>query len=317
MAKKGEQIYHCYNHALDWLDKHRELFNPLTSPSDDPSTEIYLTKALGELGLLCMLTSRSTKDDLDPRIEHCLQLLLAIWQQSHYYERVVRRPEYFQMYTMIYLVLQQCGIIPDTQKALIQQVIDQGYVLATETTPMRLLDRRHMLDCGQFRHDLPSYAELYQQTLLAQTPELVYLTDTDIYAITHTIFYLTDFGRISSPFLQGDHLTTIRGCIETLLGVYIRHKNWDLVGELLLDCYCLHWYPEIIFDLAWTEISQHQLPDGSVPGPRYSQEKRGTLDDTAGEQYCFEENYHTTIVNALAGILIYHDGETLTNQTEQ
>lgn len=310
MANNFEQIYLCYDHALDWLDEHRELFNPLTHELDNSSTDIYLTKASGELGLLCMLYYRGTQGDVEPRVERFLQLLSSIWQQPQYQERIVRRPEYFQIYTMLYVVLQQCNVITDASKELIQRVIDQGYVVAAETTPMRLLDRRHMLDCGQFRHSLPSYEQLYHNTLLAQTPELVYLTDTDVYAITHILFYLTDFGRSPSSILHGEHLTTIQWMIETLLGLYLRRKNWDLVGELLLDCYCLHWYPDTVFDLAWKAIRNSQLPDGSIPGPRYSQEQRETLDSSASRDYCFEENYHTTIVNAITSFLTYQDLKT-------
>jgi hypothetical protein len=308
MSENFEHIYLCYDHALDWLDEQRELFNPLTYKTENSSSDIYLTKALGELGLLCMLYYRSTKGDLEPRVKRLLQLISSVWQQPEYQERIIRRPQYFQIYTMIYVVLQQCNVITEANKELIQRVIDQGYVTAVETTAMRLLDRRHMLDCGQFRHSLPSYEQLYHNTLLARTPELVYLTDTDVYAITHTLFYLTDFGRSSSSILSGEHLTTIQWMIETLLGLYVRRKNWDLVGELLLDCYCLHWYPDVIFDLAWTTIRDYQLPDGSVPGPRYTQEQRETLDDSGSSRhYCFEENYHTTIVNAITSFLTYQD----------
>ena len=310
MVENFDKIYHCYNHALNWLDERKELFNPLAYESDNPSSDLYLTKALGELGLLCMLYYRSADGEIDPRITSFLDLISSIWEQAEYQERIMRRPEYFQIYTMVYIVLRQCNIIPETNKPLIQRVIDQGYVIATETTPMRLLDRRHMLDCGKFQYSLPSYEDIYHQTLLAQSPELAYLTDTDVYAITHTLFYLTDFGRTPSPLLHGEHLAKVQWIIETLLGLYVRRKNWDLVGELLLDCYCLHWYPEVIFDLAWKTITQCQLPDGSIPGPRYSQEQQATLDDTASLHYCFEENYHTTIVNALTCFLTYQELKT-------
>lgn len=311
MAEQSEQIYQCYNRALNWLDQYRELFDPLAVESDDPSEEIYLTKALGELGLLCMLYCRHAQGEVEPRIQRFLQLIASVWQQPQYQERISRRPEFFQIYTMIYIVLQQCNVINEESKQFIQQVIDQKYVIAAETTPMRLLDRRHMLDCGKFQHSMPPYEEIYRYTLLAQTPELVYFTDTDVYAVTHTLFYLTDFGRTSSPVLQGEHLTRLQWIIEILLGLYLRHKNWDLVGELLLDCYCLHWYPAVVFDLAWETIGNNQLAEGAIPGPRYSQEQQEKLeDDTARKHYSFEENYHTTIVNAITGFLTYQDIKT-------
>jgi hypothetical protein len=98
----------------------------------------------------------------------------------------------------------------------------------------------------------------------------------------------------------------VRWMIETLLGVYLRHKHWDLVGELLLACQCLHWFPEIIFETAWETVLQSQLPDGSIPGPRFSVEQLSSMDSVQKRDYCFEQNYHTTIVNAMAGFLAYH-----------
>jgi len=306
MPIQSQQLYLLYNKAFDWIDQNIELFNPLKHENDSNTSNLYQTKALGELGLLCMLYQRCTKGILEPRIERFLLFIYNIWQHPEYQERIVRRPEYFQIYTMIYIVLQQCNVInDDSYKEIIQRTLDQGYVTVTETTPMRLLDRRHMLDCGKFNHNLPSYEELYKNTLLAKTPPVIYLTDTDVYAITHTLFYLTDFGRSSATMLNGDHLLTVRWIIETLLGLYLRRKHWDLVGELLLTCQCIHWYPKIIFEMAWETMVKFQLPDGSMPGPRFYDEQLSKIDGLQKIHYCFEQNYHTTIVNAITSFLTY------------
>jgi hypothetical protein len=307
MPLEERQLHLFCKKAFHWIDQHRHLFNPLQHEQENNSSSLFQTKALGELGLLCMLYHRSAVDSQEPEIEHFLRLIYEVWQHPEFQERITRRPEYFQLYAMVYVVLQQCHMINDSYKATIQQVIDQHYVTATETTPMRLLDRRHLLDCGKFDHSLPSYEELYKHTLLAHEPSIVYLTDTDVYAITHTIFYLTDFGHRVAPELDEDHLLTVRWIIETLLGLYLRRRHWDLVGELLLDCYCLHWYPDIVFTVAWEILIEAQLADGSMPGPRFSEEQLSGLRDHQRTLYCFEQNYHSTIVNAITSFLIHQD----------
>lgn len=307
MSLQAQQLYFYYKKAFHWIDQHRDLFNPLQHEEENNASSLYQTKALGELGLLCLLYHRHATGSREPEVERFLRLIYDIWQHAEFQERIVRRPEYFQLHIMVYVVLQQCNMINNSYKEIIQQIIDQKYVTATETTAMRLLDRRHMLDCGQFDHSLPSYEELYKNTLLAKEPAIVYLTDTDVYAITHALFYLTDFGRCVAPVLDGDHLLAVRWIIETLLGLYLRRRHWDLVGELLLDCYCLHWYPDIIFTLAWEILMEAQLADGSIPGPRFSEEHLSLLPDSQKMQYCFEQNYHTTIVNAITSFLIYQE----------
>jgi hypothetical protein len=302
-----QKLHIFYNNAFNWIDQNIELFNPLKYENESNTLGLYQTKALGELGLLCMLYHRCSKGVLEPKVEHFLLFIYEIWQRPEYQERIVRRPEFFQIYTMIYVVLQRCAIINDSSKEIIQRTLDQGYVTATETTAMRLLDRRHLLDCGKFQHNLPSYEELYKNTLLAKTPPVIYLTDTDVYAITHTLFYLTDFGRCSMIKLDGEHLAKVCWIIETLLGLYLRRKHWDLVGELLLTCQCLHWYPEIIFEMAWEALLEAQLADGSIPGPRFSVEQLSSMDSVQKISYCFEQNYHTTIVNAMTGFIGYYE----------
>ena len=217
MPLQLQQLYQFYHNAFHWLEQNIEHFNPLKDGSD--TFGLYQTKALGELGLLCMLYHRTAKGDVEPAVERFLCFIYNIWQQPEYQERIVRRPEYFQIQIMIYTVLQQCNVINDSYKGIIQGIIDQGYVTATETTAMRLLDRRHMLDCGKFRHNLPPYQELYHNTLLAKAPPVIYLSDNDVYAITHTLFYITDFGRSSAPMLDGEHLSIVRWMIETLPGI--------------------------------------------------------------------------------------------------
>jgi hypothetical protein len=303
MPEQLQQLNQFYQNAFRWLDQNIDLFDPLKNENGSTSLYLYQTKALGELGLLCMLYHRCSDGILEPTVERFLSFIYSAWQRPAYQENIVRRPEYFQIYAMIYIVLQQCKIINDSYKGIIQRTLDQGYITATETTPMRLLDRRHLLDCGKFNHNLPSYEELYKNTLLAKNPPLFYLTDADVYAITHTLFYLTDFGRASAPMLAGEHLSTIQWIIETLLGVYLRRKHWDLVGELLLCCLCIHWYPDIIFTLAWEALMKNQLPDGSIPGPRFSEEQASKKEGAQRKQYCFEQNYHTTIVCSITCFL--------------
>ncbi|HEY7415346.1 MAG TPA: hypothetical protein VH593_09150, partial [Ktedonobacteraceae bacterium] len=190
-----------YKKAFRWIDRYKNLFDPLDHEWEKDTPDIYQTKALGELGLLCLLYHRYDREMKENEVKGFLHLIFDVWQHAEYRERIVRRPEYFQLHVMVYITLQQCGMIDTSYKGIIQQVIDQRYVTETETTAMRLLDRRHMLDSGQFSHSLPSYEELYKNTILAKEPSLIYLTDTDVYAITHTLFYLTDFGRRNASVL--------------------------------------------------------------------------------------------------------------------
>jgi hypothetical protein len=67
MPLQLQQLYQFYYNAFHWLEQNVEHFNPLKDGSD--TLGLYQTKALGELGLLCMLYHRSAKGDVEPAVE--------------------------------------------------------------------------------------------------------------------------------------------------------------------------------------------------------------------------------------------------------
>ena len=105
--------------------------------------------------------------------------------------------------------------------------------------PFRLMDLRNVLDAGGFQHDLPQTEALYRSTLLHQRPLPHYLTNADVYCLTHAIFYVTDFGAALPGFVGPDDLTGHRTLVEQLLGLFVRLGDWDLTSELLLCRRCL------------------------------------------------------------------------------
>jgi hypothetical protein len=250
-----------------------------------------------------MLYHRSVEKNRDSRINSFILFVHNIWRRPVYQERVVRNQESLRLYAMIYINLLLCDAVDRSFCEIIQRVLDQGYATSVENVPFRAIDIRHMLDSVGFKHNLPSYDFLYQQTLLAKVPPILYLADLDVYTITHTLFYLSDFGFHSISAIPDEQIPTICWMAGSLLGLYLRQKNWDLVSELLLCCRCLRWPPPVVFDAAWKSLLDAQLPDGSIPGPHFSEEEMKKLDGLERSKYCFEKNYHTTLVSALTCFL--------------
>jgi hypothetical protein len=50
-----------------------------------------------------------------------------------------------------------------------------------------------------------------------------------------------------------------------------------------------------------------QLPDGAIPGPRFLEEHSSALQESERQNYFFEQNYHTTVVNAITCFLLYQE----------
>ena len=287
--------------ALDWFIENLELFDPFREAG---KFDQYYAKPLLELSLTCMLYVRSRHQGKDHRINEIALFVDRIWRRPEYWQRLVRFPETLLLYGMTSIALRRCGLGNSCDAELMARVLEEGYASAVEVVPYRALDFRYMIDCGEYNLTFPTYSEIYNGTLLSKNPTPLYLTDEDVYAVTHTLFYISDFGARAPEAIPQEQLPAAKRLVALLLGVYVRSKNWDLVAELLISCQCLDWRPGFVFDTAWEDLMTAQRADGVVPGPYFSAEKMQKLSGIEQRVYDLKQNYHTTLVSALAGFLI-------------
>jgi hypothetical protein len=178
-----------------------------------------------------------------------------------------------------YASLRECGFRDDDYERRLREFLKEGYVSAAERIATRDLDFIHSLQKLGLEYTGERAAEVYAKSLLAQHPSLYPLTTDDIYAITHVIFFVTDFGRIPGCFSQPDtdYLST---ALPRLLRYCLQKGNWDLLTV--------------------------QEDDGSFAGPVGDQQGRAwaaaqvARHDTDQTWRSFHDNYHTTLVALIA-----------------
>lgn len=255
---------------------------------------------MAEVAFLCAVVRRA-RPDMFPHAERLVSFVADVWSRAEYQDLIVRNPESLQLYVLTYDSLLQCGIDVTACAPTIESVIAEGYATSIEAVPFRLMDLRNVLDSGTFRHALPTQEELFRRTLLASRPSLLYLTNADIYCLTHAIFYVSDFGFASPPFFLPDEVDYYRQMFDRLLGFCVRIRDWDLTSELLICAQCLRSETTVTEQAAWQALVDAQLVDGSVPAPGHDPD--GPEARRSPTTYAFEHNYHTTLVAALAGIV--------------
>jgi hypothetical protein len=134
--------------------------------------------------------------------------------------------------------------------------------------------------------------ELTSRTWLGGQPEPWTPSLLSLYAMTHTVFHLTDWG--ARPRGLPEHLQAyLHAWLPAWLEVYVEAGHWDVVAEMLIVDLCLTEPDHPV--ATWDPLARAQQPDGllpAVPGrvPR----------DTAR---AFRNHYHSTVVGAIAGTL--------------
>jgi hypothetical protein len=298
-AQSGPMRYsreELVNNGISWVKRNLHFFDPI---KDEERVNTNTLKPFAELAHFCMIVGRHRPEYLTAELANVIEFVDHAARRSIFRDRIVRQPSLFLLYAGIYIALGHCGRGEQSWREVIQRLIDAGYVSAIERVPFRNLDLRHLLDSARYSHNMPSRLSLYRQTLCRQLPSVLYLTDNDVYSITHTLFYLSNFGEVKIDNILGLKKRQTCEILELLLGIFTRQGNWDIVGELLICCACLNWHPKPMSELAWQGLLSGQFKPGEIAGPRFDPKKV----KKKNINYRFEQNYHTTLIGIIACVM--------------
>jgi hypothetical protein len=281
--------------SLKWIEANSSFFKHFHNLRLDEFSQT----AIAELALLCVLLKRSQRRELNSKIETFLDLIERVYRCPRFHESIYRNKQAFAGHLIVWIALSdRCSdlIIP---RQKIQLMIDGGSITSIERVPYRTLELRYLLDLGGFRHNLPSEKTVFRLTTLAGLVDAIHLLDSDIYNMTHTVFYLTDFGRRTSHALSRNRSHTLR-LLETLLGMSIHAHNWDLVAELILSIKCLGEHDNLWIKFGWNALSKFQRQDGTIREPKVAWLKLPLLQALSQKELGFMTCYHKAIVTILA-----------------
>lgn len=277
--------------ALDWIESSFRFFDPLTHVS--PKRTVFAMKGAAEVAMLCSLALRQARR---PRYAALAERIFGIFRNEAVQEHLIRNPASVPSLGL-YASLRLCGFEDLRYRARIEALLHSGYLEATERSPSSELDYVHSLHHAGF--PVPEVANVYRRTLTGHHPPLDPLTNEDVYTITHTIFFTTDFGRIDPPFFSGDDRRWFRLALPRLTAFYLRRADWDLSAELLITLGATGTTDVPEFVRGWELLLKVQNEDGSYDGPVDKLKDVGAP-AVEPEWAVFRDNYHTTLAVLLA-----------------
>jgi hypothetical protein len=260
---------------------------------------------LAELALL--LACRRRLDPSAPNGDYLglLDLVTDVSGRRSHRDLIARHPRSLWMYGPICAALRLWGREDPELRWMVSQAVSAGYPVHWERLPYRYLDYLHFLDLAGFPHYLESLGDAYRYTLLASSPNALELTEDDAYTITHTVFYMTDFGLRRPPWPASFDPTRASELVEDLLRHYRVQEQSDLVAELIICAACLGNDPAGELSQAWRHLLHHQAPDGAVQTPEHLVGGPSLEGRPEGEQR-WMRCYHTTTMVAVAALVSRH-----------
>ncbi|MGP3636560.1 DUF6895 family protein [Streptomyces sp. 24-1644] len=292
--------------ALDWLGRNLDHFDPFSASAR--SATHGKAKAALELALLRHCAART--EAVPEALSGATALVRKLWQDPDFPRLFDEVPAHASTYGLIYAALAPDGI-DDTECRTTLARLSPDLLSPDGKSPYRRIEIRYYADKAGVRHGMEPYAELLPRSPLvalraagSENPaaqDAAPLTTPEAYALTHTGFYLGDFGR-TVPGLTGSALAHALALVCRMLDHCVEHDRWDLAAELLLTQFILGSDPlRTASGAAAVEcLIRAQQPDGAIPGR--SAALKAPPSAPAGE--FFRKAYHTTLVTALMALIV-------------
>lgn len=285
--------------ALGWMGRNLAFFDPLSSGSPLPPER--RAKAALELAIVCHAWAK-LKPATQPGLrEEASALLRKIWADPAFLELIdAHGGQYAGAQLLTYAALAPDGVCDDLRSAALARARDDGYLSpATDSAYLRL-ETRYYADKANAEHGIEEYWELAARSVLARLPAPPVPLGV-AYTMTHTAFYLSDYGSRAMDLPDGARARAER-LVSSMIFSCAGQELWDLTGELVITAACLGAVLGVTpaMRAGLDCLARAQQESGAIPGRSAARRAKPCLTDG---QF-FRVSYHTTLVAVLIALIV-------------
>lgn len=287
---------HVAERAIEWITSNLDLFQLSHATTDEQ--RLWLLKPLGELLLTLDVLDRSGLQSW-ASVSKLVSLGVELaWRETgsgQLFLRLLGEYPDWVILSTLYPTLQRFGLPTDALVQQLTRLLSMRGVRAIEYPAWRELDLVYA--CVKLGvKPLAEPGAVASRTWLAAHPEPWLLSEGAAYSVTHTVFYITDFGAEPNSLStrSREYLTLWAPSWQQYFDEAV---NYDLLGELVMALRCIgvseDAYP------AFPALRLAQEADGLVPSPPGA--GRNLVDERCdARRVRFLRNYHTTLVAIMA-----------------
>jgi len=288
--------------AVGWLDAHLQWFDPQLWERHLPPRPFPGGPVL-ELLLLCRQLREHPTAANDAFVSAAVEIAERVVERPEFVDGLYRAPQLFTYHLWLLAALEALDGAAGGARTVAEALLSAGRTGLPNpgAAAIGALELRHVLDLAALPADLPPVTRLGHRWWREHTRNPLVLGDRDVYALTHAVFYCTDFGRFALPLSERERRELVE-LVVVLLGAALARRDADLGAELLHAARIAGGRSHPAAVAGWAQLSHAQRPDGAIPGPLFEAATAHRLRGERAIAYAFGTGYHTTVVGAIAAL---------------
>lgn len=260
-------------------------------------------KLIAETAILALLIFRvkHLSLDINDTLNTLCELLIPLSRTNAYRTEILRSPQTVVTFGLAHMALSKLGYVDENFNLITINAFNSDKFNIGERTTYRNMDLRWIEYIYKNSLEL-EMDDLIKSSIISSNASALDMTREDQYALTHSLFYISDFGNLKlNDQIDIDKLNTnINGCIAKNLLT----EDLDILGELLISSLICDNQNSFYFKIgiehyinAWNNL-------GFLYSPSFSKKEFSNLADNARTTYVFKNLYHTYYVGGIFSSLL-------------
>jgi hypothetical protein len=268
---------------------------PASGTEEEPRPE----KVLAETALLLLFAARvdDAHAEVHERVQELARRLVPHARSERVLAGITFAPALAREYATAHACLSRLGYPDETFDAALAASLASASVRERERVPYRRLELEWLGSVWEPCASGEAEEGLAARTTAATGLDAFSAAREDAYAFTHSLIYLTDFGRRQDRLPRDPEV--LLADAEAALARALDDDDFDVAGELLLSWPLLRagWSPAA--ELGLRVLTRVEDEVGYLPSLSLSEERYRELEGPARTRYTVGEAYHTVYVMGL------------------
>lgn len=257
-------------------------------------------KALSELALTSEIVLLNRGGDAGLKKMN-LEWLSHCWSQLNQGEtlrKAIETRSDFLLFAAMYLPFQRNGMINEHLERSVRDALRIRGATSHEFPSWVLLLMVRALNVLNI--DSPwTIDSCFRSTWLCSQPDPWTISDSSAYSLTHTVFFLTDFGQ-ESHRLPEEHRRYLALWLPVWMEHYKTALHYDMLSEMIMVARCIGMEEE---DDWGSILLDRQEKDGMIRGLEKPETDRKEAEESRKE---FRDHYHSTLTGFMASVMSWN-----------
>jgi hypothetical protein len=264
---------------------------------DNPDLSFGPEKPVAEVAMLLYAASACSAPEIREQARELALLLAGLARSERVLLEVALNPSFVFKFALPHILLTRLGYTDSEFDCAVKSAAGSQLRTGVDRPPSALLEGLWISEIWTGSSNEHLLRRESRKSLLSHPLSILTSRREQVYALTHIMFYVSDFGFSSASLPR--NRGRLAGQSRSLLARFLEAEDYDLSAELLLTWPFMGVRWDAASSFAFRVLAAAESAAGMLPCGNVDLQRLSTLSGAEQSRYALGRSYHTALVMGL------------------